>query len=322
LRSPLKMYAAVHLAFRVSRRTDARLLHHLVCVAEAARILIWTREFQACHLHAHFGTNSAEVAMQVRVLGGPPFSFTVHGPDEFASPLALDDKIEQATFVVAISSFGRSQLFMRIRAALWPKVRVVHCALEPGFYADGSAVQMSGSRLVCVGRLCEAKGQILLIDAVAELKRRGVHVDLVLAGDGPLRAEIEKRIKERSLQDSVRITGWISSDQVRSEILASRALVLPSFAEGLPVVIMEALALRRPVITTYIAGIPELVIPEQNGWLIPAGSIADLTAAMEDCLAQPRDTIEKMGEAGRRAVIERHGIDTEAEKLAAHFRAA
>src|ERR1700733_4552546 len=97
-------------------------------------------------------------------------------------------------------------------------------------------------------------------------------------------------------------------------------MVLPSFAEGLPVVIMEALALRRPVITTYIAGIPELVKTGENGWLIPAGSICDLTAAMEDCLARSSDDIERMGDAGRRSVIERHSIDIEAGKLANHIR--
>ena len=173
-----------------------------------------------------------------------------------------------------------------------------------------------------MGRLCEAKGQILLIDAVAELKRRGVRVDLVLAGDGPLREEIEQQVRQRGLEDAVQITGWISSGRVRDEILAARALVLPSFAEGLPVVIMEALALKRPVITTFVAGIPELVKAGENGWLIPAGSIGALTAAMENCLAQSSAQIEAMGDAGRRVVIERHSIDIEAGKLAGHIRTA
>ena len=320
LRSPLRMSSALCLAIRLSRQTDGRLLHHLVCVAEASRILSWVAASQARHLHAHFGTNSAEIAMQMRVLGGPPYSFTVHGPDEFLAPLGLEDKIRQCAFAVAISSFGRSQLYLRTAAALWPKVRVVHCGLEPGFYSGSTSAPAANSRLVCVGRLCEAKGQLLLIDAVAQLNQRGVRVELVLAGDGPMRTEIEKMVREFGLQDRVRITGWISSDRVRDEILAARALVLPSFAEGLPVVIMEALALRRPVITTYIAGIPELVKARENGWLIPAGSICALTAAIEDCLSRSTDELEKMGDAGRRMVIERHSIDVEAGKLADHIR--
>jgi glycosyltransferase involved in cell wall biosynthesis len=318
--SPLKTCAALSLAIRVSRKTNGRLLHHLVCVAEASQIRIWLARTRASHLHAHFGTNSAEIAMQTRVLGGPRYSFTVHGPEEFSAPLALEDKIRRSAFVVAISSFGRSQLYMRIAAALWPRVHVVHCALEPSFYSAASDSVKSATRMVCVGRLCEAKGQLLLVEAIAELKQRGVRVDLVLAGDGDLREQIEKRVRDLGLEDSVQITGWISSNEVRNELLAARAMVLPSFAEGLPVVIMEALALRRPVITTYIAGIPELVKAGDNGWLVPAGSIHDLTAAIEDCLSRSVDEINRLGDAGKQAVLERHAIDTEAQKLAKHIR--
>jgi glycosyltransferase involved in cell wall biosynthesis len=168
--------------------------------------------------------------------------------------------------------------------------------------------------------LSEAKGQILLIEAIGLLAKRGIHVELSLAGDGPMRGEIEKRVEELGLRDKVRITGWISSERVREEILASRAMVLPSFAEGLPVVIMEALALRRPAISTYIAGIPELIESGENGWLIPAGSISDLSAAIELCLSKSTDDIRRMGDLGRQAVLERHSIDREVSKLAIHIR--
>jgi colanic acid/amylovoran biosynthesis glycosyltransferase len=118
----------------------------------------------------------------------------------------------------------------------------------------------------------------------------------------------------------VRITGWISSDQVRDEILAARALVLPSFAEGLPVVIMEAMALRRPVISTFVAGIPELVDPGEHGWLVPAGDAGALAAAMLACLDAPPETIARMGEAARSKVLEHHDVDKEAGKLIDLFR--
>ena len=127
-------------------------------------------------------------------------------------------------------------------------------------------------------------------------------------------------IRKHSLEKHVRITGWISSAAVRQEILASRALVLPSFAEGLPVVIMEAMALRRPVLTTYVAGIPELVRDGENGWVFPAGSVEDLAAAMEDCLARPVEQLQALGAAGFARVLERHSIDIEAGKLAELFR--
>jgi glycosyltransferase involved in cell wall biosynthesis len=175
---------------------------------------------------------------------------------------------------------------------------------------------------VCVGRLCEEKGQLLLIEAAARIVAKGIRLELVLAGDGPLRDEVESLIKKRGLGNVVRITGWISSEEVRNEILAARALVLPSFAEGLPVVLMEAMALRRPVLTTYVAGIPELVRSGENGWLFPAGSLDDLTAAMEECLSMGPEDLHRLGNAGHDRVIQRHAIDTEARKLADLFRAA
>jgi glycosyltransferase involved in cell wall biosynthesis len=169
--------------------------------------------------------------------------------------------------------------------------------------------------------LCEQKGQLLLLEAARILAAQGLVFEIVLAGDGEMRAEIEALIARHGLQAHVRITGWISSEQVRAEILAARALVLPSFAEGLPVVIMEAMALRRPVLTTYVAGIPELVRHGENGWLFPAGAVDELAAALADCLAQPVEVLQRMGAAAYQRVLERHDIDTEAAKLANLFKA-
>lgn len=259
--------------------------------------------------------------MLANALGGPPFSFTVHGPDEFQRPMGLDEKIHRSNFVVAISSYGRSQLYLRSRYRDWSKIKVVHCGLERSFYDVADARSVEATRFVCVGRLTEAKGQLLLIEAFGRLAAKGMKIELVLAGDGPMRGELERQIAEHGLGSLVRITGWISGSQVRDEILAARALVLPSFAEGLPVVIMEAMALRRPVLTTYVAGIPELVRPGENGWLFPAGSVDELVKAIEDCLSTPLEQLQKMGDAGHGRVVERHSIDTEAKKLAELLRA-
>jgi glycosyltransferase involved in cell wall biosynthesis len=233
--------------------------------------------------------------------------------------MGILDKIHSAAFVAAISSYGRSQLYLRSKPQDWPKIQVVRCGIELDFHQISTEGTAQPGRLVCVGRLCEAKGQILLLQAAARLREKGVKFDLVLAGDGPIRTDIEALIERHGLGDSVRITGWISSERVREEILAARALVLPSFAEGLPVVIMEAMALRRPVLSTYVAGIPELVIGGENGWLFPAGSLDELTAALEDCLSRSEDEIRRMGDAGYQRVIKRHSIDVEARKLAELF---
>lgn len=321
LRSPRRFFSAVRLAVKMTDQSDRPLPYHLIYVAEACRILPWIAAFGAQRIHAHFGSNSAEVVMLAHELGGPPYSFTVHGPGEFEAPVGLEEKIRRSAFVATVSSFGRSQLYLRCRYTDWPKVKVVRCGLEAAFYDITPMQSTDAPRLVCVGRLCEEKGQLLLIEAASRLAAKGIPFELVLAGDGPLRGQLEKLIKARGLRTQIRITGWISSNEVRDELLAARALVLPSFAEGLPVVIMEAMALRRPVLTTYVAGIPELVRAGENGWLFPAGSVEELANAMEDCLARSTDELRRLGNAGYSRVVEQHAIDTEARKLAELFRA-
>jgi colanic acid/amylovoran biosynthesis glycosyltransferase len=322
LGSPGRFFSALRLAVRMSRESDRSLPYHLVYLAEACRMLPWLTAFGARHLHAHFGTNSTEVAMLVSALGGPPYSFTVHGPDEFLRPMGLKEKLHRSSFAIAISDFGRSQLYLRAEHRDWPKVKVVHCGLEQAFYGVARVPIPSAPRLVCVARLSEAKGQYLLLEAAARLRAKGITMQLVLAGDGPMRAQLETQIARLQLHEQVRITGWISAEAVRAEILAARALVLPSFAEGLPVVIMEAMALRRPVLATYVAGIPELVRPAEDGWLFPAGSVTQLAQAMEECLSLPAATLQRMGDAGYERVVMRHSIDAEAAKLAELFSAS
>lgn len=321
LRSPRRLFRTLRLAASMARQTDRPLGYHLVYVAEACRVHTWLIDSGVQQLHAHFGTNSAEVAMLVHSLGGPPYSFTVHGPEEFMRPMGLTEKIRRASMVIAISSFGKSQLSLWTPYQGWPKIRIIRCGLEDTFH-KGVETKLSPAvtRLTCVGRLTEAKGQPLLIEAAARLAAKNIEFQLVLAGDGPLRPVLESLIDKFGLGDRIRITGWISSAQVRNELLASRALVLPSFAEGLPVVIMEAMALRRPVLTTYVAGIPELVTHGVTGWMFPAGSVEDIALAMEQCLSSSDEEITKMGEAGYRRVVTLHSIDTEARKLADLFR--
>jgi len=320
---PIRLVEALALATRMSHRADRPLSVHLVYLAEACRIERWLRAAGVQHLHAHFGTNSAEVAMLVQTLGGPSWSFTVHGPEEFDKGqfIGMAEKIRRCAFVVAISSYGRSQLYRLVEHQHWPKVRVVHCGLEPAFHRLPATAAPIGRRLVCVGRLCEQKGQLLLLEAARRLAAQSVEFEIVLAGDGELRGEIDAFITQNELQGRVRVTGWISGEQVRDEMLAAQALVLPSFAEGLPVVIMEAMALRRPVISTFVAGIPELVQPGKHGWLVPAGDVDALVCAMQACLDCPPDRRAQMGEAAHERVFDRHNIEIEAGKLDELFQA-
>lgn len=319
---PRQFIAALVLATRMGRRADRPLPYHWVYLAEACMIAVWIRQSGAVHLHAHFGTNSAEVAMLVATLAETPYSFTVHGPEEFDRPqcIGLAEKVRRAAFVVAISSYCRSQIFRWIDHSHWDKVHVVHCGLDAAFRNYVASSSSSAARLVCVGRLCEQKGQLLLIAAARIVHDRGGSFELVLAGDGEMRSTVEELVRKLSLERHVRITGWISGEQVRHEILQARALVLPSFAEGLPVVIMEAMALRRPVLSTYVAGIPELVVDGKSGWLFPAGDVECMAAAMLACLAAPQTQLEAMGASAQGRVLARHDIDFEAAHLSRLIR--
>jgi colanic acid/amylovoran biosynthesis glycosyltransferase len=321
---PRRLLRAFALACRMSRRADRPLPVHLIYLAEACRIEPWLRTAGIQHLHAHFGTNSAEVAMLVHELGGPQWSFTIHGPEEYDNVqlIGLGEKLRRCAFVVAIASYGRSQLYRLVDYQQWPKVHVVNCGLEPSFFVATTTPVPAARRLVCVGRLCEQKGQMLLVESAHRLVVQGLDFEVVLVGDGEMRADIEALIKDHSLQNRVHITGRISSEQLREEILAARALVLPSFAEGLPMVIMEAMALGRPVISTFVAGIPELVIPGEHGWLVPAGDVEALSHAMHACLDAPANLLARMGEAAHKRVRARHNVEMQAAELADLFRGA
>jgi glycosyltransferase involved in cell wall biosynthesis len=216
---------------------------------------------------------------------------------------------------VAISEFGRSQLRRWVPYEQWPKIQVIRCGLDPMFLNAKSVPLPTARRLVCVGRLAEQKGHLTLIEAAARLRSEGVDFELIVAGDGPLRGEVQRLIANHDLQEQVRLVGWQSNARVRDLIQSCRAMVLPSFAEGLPVVIMEALALGRPVISTYVAGIPELVRPGVTGWLVPASSVESLCLATREVLDAPGELLERMGRAGAARVAEQHNAAIEAGKL-------
>lgn len=314
---PLRFAGALVLAVHCGLRSDSSVAVHVAYLLEAAVVAAWCRRDRIDHLHVHFGTNSATVGMFVNRLIGIPWSFTAHGPEEFDRPfgIGLAKKIAGAKFVVAISSFGRSQLWRWTSSSQWKKIHIVRCGLDAAFLEGKLTPIPKRARLVCVGRLCEQKGQLLLIAAARILKKRGIAFELVFAGDGPMRRDIEAAATASGLADCISITGWVSSRRVREEIEQARALVLPSFAEGLPVVIMEALALERPVVSTMVAGIPELVTPGETGWLVPAGDVEALAQAIAEVLSLAPKALAAMGKRGRQRVLAAHDAATEAAKL-------
>jgi colanic acid/amylovoran biosynthesis glycosyltransferase len=314
---PWRFAKAFAFAIRCGLKSDRSVAVHVAYLMEAAVVAAWCMRDRIDHLHVHFGTNSAMVGLFVNRLIGIPWSFTAHGPEEFDRPIgiALSEKIRSANFVVAISSFGRSQLWRWTDYEQWKKIHVVRCGLDAAFLAGKSLAIPKGPRVVCVGRLCEQKGQLLLVEAAQILRNKGISFEIVFAGDGPMRQEIEAAIARGGLDDCISITGWISGQRVRDEIEKARALVLPSFAEGLPVVIMEAMALERPVVSTAVAGIPELVRAGGTGWLVPAGEVAALAQAIGEVLSLSPKALATMGGHARRRVLERHNVGIEAAKL-------
>lgn len=325
LGAPRPTWAALKLALKIGRVSPLGRMRHLIYLAEAADVKARCTAAGVTHVHAHFGTNAAAVAMLARVLGGPGYSFTVHGPEEFDAPAALSlaEKIGHSAFVVGVSQFGRSQLCRWTPLADWDKVKVVHCGIEPAVFPDPAPpAPRDGLHLVAIGRFVEQKGQKVLIEAMAQLGRDGPPVTLALVGDGELRGDLETAIAAAGLEDRVRITGWLDEAGVRAEIARADALVMPSFAEGLPMVIMEAMAMARPIISTYIAGAPELVLEGENGWLVPAGDADALAKAIGKLADTPPETRAAMARAGRDRVLERHGIDGQAARLAGFIEAA
>ncbi|MBV8313217.1 MAG: glycosyltransferase [Planctomycetaceae bacterium] len=317
LRRPRAFARALKLAVKVGRIDERGLVRTLVYFAESCVLLEWTTDLGIDHMHTHYGTNSATAAMLCRVLGGPSYSFTMHGPEEFDAPRAncLCEKIRHAKFVVAISEFTRSQLYRWADYHDWDKIQVVHVGVSPMFLDRGPVPVPLTPRLVNIGRIVEQKGQAILIQAAARLRDRGLDFELAIVGDGSMRREIERLIEQLCLQDRVRITGYLSNQGVLEELVAARVLVLPSFAEGLPAVFFEALALGRPVISTYIAAHPELIEPGVNGWLVPAGAVEPLVDAMAEALTSDVAVLEKMGRAGATRVAEQHNVYTEVQKL-------
>lgn len=315
---PAAFVRALACAWRMGRRSPRGPLRSLVYLAEACFVLRLCRGVD--HVHAHFGTNATAVALLTRLLGGPRYSFTVHGPEEFDDPvgLSLDTKIAHAAFIVAISQFGRSQLFRWARFDHWPKIEVVHCGIEPSAFATPAPLPEGPTRLVSIGRFAEQKGQMILIEALAACKNSAIR--LVLVGDGDMRPALEQAIAHHRLKDRVTLTGWLSEDGVRAELAAAHALVLPSFAEGLPMVIMESMAAARPVLSTMIAGSPELVQQGLTGWLVPAGDTQALADAMDGCAGTDHAKLVQMGLAGRERVLVRHDVDDQATRLLALMR--
>ncbi|HEU4460470.1 MAG TPA: glycosyltransferase family 4 protein [Methylibium sp.] len=274
------------------------------------------------HVHAHFSTNATAVAMLAHAMGGAGYSFTAHGPDEFVDPTpnSVGLKVQRAAFVVAISQYCRTRLVLAAGMASWPKIVLGRCGLALDDFRPDYRFEPGRLDFVCVGRLCPQKAQVLIPPALALLKAEFPALKVHFVGGGESRAALEAAIAEHGVADQVVLHGWQGNDRVKELLAHGRALLLPSFAEGLPVVIMEALAMGRPVISTYIAGIPELV-DEGCGWIVPAGSVEALADALRAAARATPAELEAKAREGRARVERQHDVNELARILEAQFAA-
>ena len=321
LGDPRAFVRAVALLARVVRREGRPRPAHLAYLAEACLIREWLVRERCTHLHAHFATNPATVALLCRALGGPPYSFTLHGFEELddAERLSVDVKVAHSAFAIAISDYGRERMRAICGGANDDKLHVLRCGLDQRSLTRPIPELPTAPRVACVARLSEEKGHRVLLAAAALLARAGEAFELVLVGDGPLRGEIEAQVRSEKLEGRVRITGWMSGADVERELDAARVTVLASYGEGLPVVLMESLAAGRPAIATAITAIPELIVPGVTGWLVPPGDARALADALRSALHTDLATLARMGEEGRARVRELHDIEVQAERLAGLF---
>ena len=313
LYSPRKYFSALMLAARNCPPGVRAMARQTAYFAEAGMLAQLMKVHSLAHLHNHFADSSCSVATIAAEMGGFTFSFTMHGPGEFLEPRLwwIDEKIRRALFVNCISHFCRSQAMMFAPVDCWQKLRIVHCGVDPGAFQVKKHAGR-GRQLLFVGRLAAAKGLPILLEAVAKIE--GATLDI--AGDGPDRHMLEDKARSLGVSDRVAFLGYQSQQQVRELLKRTDVFALSSFAEGVPVVLMEAMAAGIPVVATRIAGIPELVRDEENGLLIPPGD-ASATANAIQRLLEDADLRNRLSEFGRKTIECDFNIRAESQWLAA-----
>lgn len=282
-----------------------RLLFNIFYLVEALLVGQWMRSQQLTHLHVHFATPAASVGLLVKAVFGYSFSFTVHGPDEFydAPGYNLPEKILAADFIFCISHYARSQVMKLSPVKAWSKFDVCRLGVDPQRFIPQAKTRNPGiCHLLCVGRLTSAKGQAILLEAVAQLHQQGISVTLTLVGMGPDQQSLTQYAKALGISEQVVFTGAVDQDHILAYYQAADIFVLPSFAEGLPVVLMEAMAMEIPCITTAITGIPELIQHDQDGLLVAAADSKGLRQAIEKLVNDPL-LRKQLGQAGRLKVL-------------------
>lgn len=322
-RNPSGYFGGWALAFRLAGFDLHRLMMNVFFLTEALMVAEWMRREGRRHLHVHLGQQGATVGVFVKRVFGLGFSMTVHGPDEFYDTFGqyLPQKIEAADFICCISQFARSQLMRLSDHPHWAKMHVARLGVDPAEFKPAHAPlpQSATFEILCVGRLTPSKGQHILIEAVAMLHAAGRSVVLRMVGDGPDRASLEAQAAALEIAAQVVFVGAVNQDAIRALYAQASCFCLPSFAEGVPVVLMEAMAMEIPCVTTRITGVPELIDHEVNGLLVAASDTVGLAAALTRLMDDPALRMS-LGRAARVRVNEEYNLDRNVRGLAEVFR--
>jgi colanic acid/amylovoran biosynthesis glycosyltransferase len=318
LRQPLRVSKAVLAAPTVGRNLDEPWVKGFWRLLQAAGAAETFRATGITHFHAHFTTTVARLASR---LSGLPWSATIHGPAEFESGQVsrLREKVNEAAFIVTISKYGQSQVVRLLDFGAWEKVELCHLGVSVSSYQARSVTKKSDVlELVCVARLASVKGHAVLLKAVQLLKLRGVRVRLRLVGDGPERSTLERLAKELDLGDAVAFLGNQSELAVGEILFSSDVFVLASFAEGIPVSLMEAMASGVACVATNVNGVPELIENGHTGLLVSPFDPDSMARAVER-LAMDPDLKTAIEERARARVSRAFSLERNVEELATIF---
>ena len=291
---------------------------HFVEAMMLARLL---HRSGAERLHNHFANSGATVGLIASRLTGLPWSLTLHGISETEYPagLLLGKKLETASFVACASYFMRAQAMRTVDSSHWPKMAIVRCGIDMTALPAPTPFSDAGpARIVCVGRLSPEKGYAGLLDALAAIAESDGEFRLVIVGDGPQMEAVQTRATELGLVDRIRFAGALPETETLGEIARADVLVLPSLMEGLPVVLMEAMAMGRPVLASRVAGIPELVVETRSGFLFTPSDWDDLARRLSALLSCRADW-EDMGRIGRAKIEEEFKVELSASRMARLF---
>ncbi len=322
LRAPARTFSTALLALRLGGTDVRKLVYQMLYFVEATLLASWLEREKLPHLHVHFATPASMAGLLACHLAQRTMSMTVHGPDEFydAPGYRLAEKIAACSFVCCIGSYARSQLMKLSPPSHWDRFEVVPLGVDPSqFAARPFRVNSDPFQILCVGRLVPAKGQHILLRAVTSLAAEGRNVLLRYVGDGPDRASLQAEVARLNLGSVVRFEGSVNQDRIREFYASADVFALASFAEGIPVVLMESMAMEVPCVTTWITGIPELIRDGVDGLLVAASDEAGLADALRRLQDDP-ELRQKLGKAGRARILEAYNLPVNVERLAVVFR--